>query len=217
VCVPRGPDEPISMLAVWAAGGAYVPLDPSHPSERIRVILEDARPQVLITHEAVAKSLDIPDNVRVLWLDQEEESLRTRRPMALCAAQNPEQLAYILFTSGSTGRPKGVGVPRRAIANFLRSMAHTPGLSETDRLLSVTTITFDIAGLELFLPLWVGATVYVADRETALDAHKLRAALERDAITVMQATPTTWRLLLETGFGAEGTELCMLCGGEAMS
>ena len=217
ICVPRGPDEAISLLAVWAAGGAYVPLDPSHPAERIRIILEDARPQVLVTHEALAKTLDIPEGVRVLWLDQEREQLKSYRALPLNGPRDPEQLAYILFTSGSTGRPKGVGVPRRAIANFLRSMAHTPGLSETDRLLSVTTITFDIAGLELFLPLWVGATVHIADRETALDAHKLKRALEHDRITVMQATPTTWRLLLEAGFGADGTELRMLCGGEAMS
>jgi amino acid adenylation domain-containing protein len=217
ICVPRGPDEPISMLSVWAAGGAYVPLDPSHPAERIRIILEDARPQVLITHEAVASTLDIPEGVRVLWLDREQEMLRHYRPLPLHGPRSPEQLAYILFTSGSTGRPKGVGVPRRAIANFLRSMAHTPGMSETDRLLSVTTITFDIAGLELFLPLWVGATVHIANRETALDAHKLRRALSEQDITMMQATPTTWRLLLEAGFGENGTELRMLCGGEAMS
>jgi amino acid adenylation domain-containing protein len=217
VCVPRGADEAISLLAVWAAGGAYVPLDPSHPAERIRIILEDARPEVLITHGSVAGALDVPESVRVLRLDEERSALAQRVPPRLNAARDPEQLAYLLFTSGSTGRPKGVAVPRRAIANFLRSMAHTPGMSESDRLLSVTTITFDIAGLELFLPLWVGATVEIADRETVLDPALLCARLERGDVTIMQATPTTWRLLLEAGFGATGTALRMLCGGEAMS
>jgi amino acid adenylation domain-containing protein len=217
VCVPRGTDEALSLLSVWAAGGAYVPLDPSHPAERIRIILEDARPEVLITHSSLLATLDVPPGVRVLKLDEERAALAESKPMKLCGARHPEQLAYLLFTSGSTGRPKGVAVPRRAMANFLRSMAHTPGMRESDRLLSVTTITFDIAGLELFLPLWVGATVEIADRETALDPTLLRARLERGDITIMQATPTTWRLLLEAGFGAEGTNLRMLCGGEAMS
>lgn len=219
VCVPRGLAEPVALLSVWAAGGAYVPLDPSHPNERTRVILEDARPEVLITDSTIAQSLDVPDGVRVLMLDVEREALARRKPMKLERAKDPEQLAYILFTSGSTGRPKGVGVPRRAIANFLRSMAHTPGIGEHDRLLSVTTITFDIAGLELFLPLWVGATAYLADKETALDAHKLMAALERHDITMFQATPTTYRLLFEAGFGEHKhvAKLRMLCGGEAMS
>jgi amino acid adenylation domain-containing protein len=128
----------------------------------------------------------------------------------------PEQIAYILFTSGSTGRPKGVEVLRSAFANFLRSMAHTPGLGPEDRLLAVTTTTFDIAGLALFLPLYVGATVLVADRETAMDPRRLRARLEEEAITVLQATPATWRLLVDEGWQGDG-RLRMLCGGEALS
>ncbi|HEY3595351.1 MAG TPA: AMP-binding protein, partial [Polyangiaceae bacterium] len=114
------------------------------------------------------------------------------------------------------GRPKGVEITRGAFGNFLSSMAHTPGLADTDRILAITTTSFDIAGLELFLPLWVGATVVIADRETARDPRLLRRRLESDRITMLQATPATWRLLLEAGWSGDG-KLRMLCGGEALS
>lgn len=216
ICVPRGPDEPIAMLAAWACGGAYVPLDPTHPASRIRIILEDAAPEVLVTHSSVASELDVPPGVRVLLLDAERASLDGLDPHFETNV-SPEQVGYVLFTSGSTGRPKGVEVSRGAMANFLRSMAHSPGMTERDRLLSVTTITFDIAGLELLLPLWVGASVQIADRETVLDPVRLRHVLETQPISVMQATPTTWRFLLEAGFRGTPNGLTMLCGGEPMS
>jgi amino acid adenylation domain-containing protein len=220
-CLARGPDELLAMLASWIAGAAYVPIDGSHPQDRVQMILEDAAPDVLITQRDLVDRLRVPQAVHVLLLDEERTALASEVPLPLpgsAAAIDPEQPAYVLFTSGSTGRPKGVTIPRRAIANFLASMAEAPGLKPDDRLLAVTTTTFDIAGLELLLPLWVGACVQIADRETVLDAHKLRETLERDAITVMQATPTGWRLLLEAGFGREQRHaLKMLCGGEAIS
>jgi amino acid adenylation domain-containing protein len=216
-CTPRGFDELLSMLAVWTVGGAYVPIDSSHPAERIRLILEDAAPRLLITHAELRERLSVPQGCQVLLLDLEREAIDALPPLALGPPADLEDAAYVLFTSGSTGRPKGVEVPRRAIANFLRSMAHTPGLLPTDRLLAVTTTSFDIAALELLLPLYVGAVVQIADRETVLDPYLLRDTLERDGITVLQATPTTWRLLLEAGFGRKRTPLKMLCGGEAIS
>jgi amino acid adenylation domain-containing protein len=216
-CTPRGVDEPLSMLAAWAVGAAYVPLDASHPSERLRMILEDATPRVLITHSELLERLRVPAGVDVLLLDQERAAIRSLEPLPWVAPEDPEDPAYVLFTSGSTGRPKGVEIPRRAIASFLRSMAHTPGLGPEDRLLAITTTTFDISALELLLPLCVGALVQIADRETVLDPYLLRETLERDGISVLQATPTTWRLLLEAGFGRRRSALKMLCGGEAIS
>jgi amino acid adenylation domain-containing protein len=218
-CLARGPDELLTMLASWIAGAAYVPLDASHPAARLQLILEEATPEVLVTHSDLRERLPVPPAARVLLLDQARAELARLPPLPLPDADtiDPEQPAYVLFTSGSTGRPKGVVVARRAIANFLASMAEAPGLAPEDRLLAVTTTTFDIAGLELLLPLWVGASVQIADRETVLDADKLRETLERDAITVMQATPTSFRLLLEAGFGRERHALKMLCGGEAIS
>jgi amino acid adenylation domain-containing protein len=128
---------------------------------------------------------------------------------------NPDNAAYVIYTSGSTGRPKGVAVPHRAVVNFLESMRAAPGLSAGDTLLAVTTLSFDIAALELLLPLTTGARVALADRETASDGTRLRQALAASGATVMQATPATWRLLLAAGW--EGTPgLRVLCGGEAL-
>ncbi len=131
-------------------------------------------------------------------------------------AFDPEQLAYILFTSGSTGRPKGVEVLRGGFANFLRSMAREPGLREDDRFLAITTTTFDISGLELFGPLWVGATTAIVDRQTSMDPRLLGDLLATGGFTVLQATPATWRMLVDAGWkGTPG--LRMFCGGEALS
>jgi amino acid adenylation domain-containing protein len=213
VAVPRGARELASLLATLKAGGCYVPVDANHPPDRVKVILEDAAPEVLVAAADSPLVAMLPSGTTLLPLEQiwgPWEGSLAAEPAA------PDQLAYILFTSGSTGRPKGVEIPRAALANFLRSMEREPGLSEADRLLAITTTTFDIAGLELFLPLWVGGTVIIADRETATDPRKLRALIEREPPTVLQATPATWRLLLEAGWRGDG-RLRMLCGGEAMS
>jgi amino acid adenylation domain-containing protein len=214
-CTPRGLDEPLSMLAAWIVGAAYVPLDPSHPRERTRLILEDAQPRLVITHSTLADRL--PTGHSLLLLDCERAAIDALAPLPFAPPADPEDIAYVLFTSGSTGRPKGVEIPRRAIANFLRAMAQRPGLGPADRMLAITTTTFDISALELLLPLCVGALVQIADRETVLDPYLLRETLERDGITVLQATPTTFRLLLEAGFGRRGSKLKLLCGGEAIS
>ena len=216
VAVPRGAGELLALLATLKAGGAYVPVDPTHPVDRVRVILEDAAPDVLVAPSGSPLVGAMPASTRHLAFDEIAAITAGEEPSPLQEFYGYDQLAYILFTSGSTGRPKGVEVLRGAFANFLRSMAHTPGLAEGDRVLAITTTTFDISGLELFLPLWVGATVVIVDRDTAVDPQRLLARLKRDHISVMQATPATWRLLIEAGWKGDG-HLRMLCGGEAMS
>src|SRR5262249_55090787 len=134
----------------------------------------------------------------------------------LPARTTPENLAYVIYTSGSTGKPKGVQIPHRAFTNFLHSMRQQPGMTSEDILLAVTTLSFDIAGLELFLPLIVGARVVIVSREVASDGASLSDQIRDRGATVMQATPATWRLLLEAGWS--GTkQLKILCGGEALS
>ncbi|HVZ89067.1 MAG TPA: amino acid adenylation domain-containing protein [Polyangia bacterium] len=215
ISMPRGAGELVAMLATSKAGGAYVPLDPSHPLDRLQIVLEDAQPQVMVVHPTspLAQSTGAPTVIVLDDLARVTEGYDATPP---AVTYDPAQLAYVLFTSGSTGRPKGVEIPRGAFANFIRSMEFEPGLVETDRLLAVSTTSFDIAGLELFLPLCVGATVVIADRATVMDPRKLRVRLENEGITMMQATPATWRLLLESGWQGHA-KLRMLCGGEALS
>ncbi|MBW8765735.1 MAG: amino acid adenylation domain-containing protein, partial [Geodermatophilales bacterium] len=186
----------VGLLAVLKAGGAYVPLDPSYPAERLAFMQEDSGVAAVLTAEL----------------------LRSGLPAAAAAPESsvgPRNVAYVIYTSGSTGRPKGVQVPHGALANFLAAMAETPGLAADDRLLAVTSLSFDIAGLELYLPLMLGGRVVLASREEAADGRRLQALIAGSGATVLQATPATWRLLLESGWqGGEG--LKALCGGEAL-
>jgi amino acid adenylation domain-containing protein len=215
ISLPRGAGELVAMLATSKAGGAYVPLDPSHPIDRLQLVLEDAAPQVMVIHPG-SPLAGANKTANVIVLDDLGHLTEGYDATPPLVAYDPAQLAYVLFTSGSTGRPKGVEVPRGAFSNFLRSMAHEPGFSESERLLAVSTTSFDIAGLELFLPLYAGATTVIADRATVMDPRLLRLRLEADDITFMQATPATWRLLLEAGWKGQAG-LRMLCGGEALS
>jgi amino acid adenylation domain-containing protein len=216
VAVPRGSRELCALLATLKAGGAYVPVDPGHPVERVRVILEDAAPDVLVAPSDSPLLDAMPPGTRHLPLDVLEAATSGFDDSPLDEPIGSDQLAYILFTSGSTGRPKGVEVLRSGFANFLRSMAREPGMREDDRFLAVTTTTFDISGLELFGPLWVGGTAVVVDRQTSMDPRLLCTVLEREGVTILQATPATWGMLV--GEGWKGTPgMRMLCGGEALS
>ncbi|MCP4656403.1 MAG: amino acid adenylation domain-containing protein, partial [bacterium] len=210
----RCPEMVTALLAILKAGAAYLPLDPSYPQERLAFVLADARVRLLLIREHLRARL--PANHAVLVdLDL------ARRPPAVSGGRSPavsaDNLAYLLYTSGTTGRPKGVAVPHRTVVNFLESMRREPGLDRGDRLLAVTTLSFDIAVLELFLPLIVGARVVLASREQAADGVELLALLARHGITVLQGTPATWRLLVECGWQDGERPLKVLCGGEALA
>lgn len=214
ICVERSIEMLAALLGILKAGGAYVPLDPAYPSDRLAFMLEDSRPSVLVTQTSL--QLRLPRHrAQIVCLDAPlpENTDNEARP---ADASQPGDLAYVLYTSGSSGRPKGVRIPRRALVNFLRSMQREPGLEPSDTLLAVTTLSFDIAGLELFLPLITGARVVIASREVALDGVRLSVLLNRSGATVMQATPATWRLLLAARWTGD-PELKILCGGEAWS
>jgi amino acid adenylation domain-containing protein len=214
VCLGRGPDLPAALLAVQAVGAAYVPLDPLYPPERLAYILKDSGARLLLAETATAGVLGqaTPPGLRTLLLDQTPWGPHAPWP----PLPGPDDLAYIIYTSGSTGQPKGVEVTHKGLTNFLWSMAREPGLTRDDTLLAVTTVCFDIAGLELFLPLILGARIVLASREEAADAQRLMALLEQHQVSVLQATPTTWSMLVETGWpGRPG--LKALVGGEALS
>ncbi|WP_316205876.1 amino acid adenylation domain-containing protein, partial [Bradyrhizobium sp. SZCCHNS1012] len=218
VCIERSLDLMVGLLGVLKSGGAYVPLDPDHPDERLRVMLEDSRPSLVVTQRHLASRLRplLPSTTRVVALDEEQTTIfapavGVRRAMSVTA----ENLAYVIYTSGSTGRPKGVMVRHRGLTNVLTSFARYLSFSSHDVLLAVTTPSFDIAGLELYLPIIQGAQCVIVDAETARNVEKLRAALGRIKPTVMQATPTTWSMLFQGGW-RNAERLKILCGGEAL-
>ncbi|HMB71132.1 MAG TPA: condensation domain-containing protein, partial [bacterium] len=213
VCVERGPEMVAALLAILKRGAAYAPLDPAYPSARLRFILEHSEPAVLMTERSTAAQLSPPAGTSVLLLDG-EESIDAGEE-APDVEITGEDAAYVIYTSGSTGEPKGVSVPHRALTNFLESMRAEPGLSADDVLVAVTTLSFDIAGLELWLPLTTGAQVVVAGREDAGDGERLGGLLKERRATVMQATPATWRLLIDSGWAGDPS-LKALCGGEAL-
>jgi len=226
VCLERSSEMLVALLGVLEAGGAYVPLDPAFPPARLAFMLDDCRAAVIVTQgslrtfvdgivrEASDAAADYAPGVSCI--DEPDET-----PVAAADPQTqPERgaatdIAYLLYTSGTTGRPKGVAVTHRSGINFLSSMAREPGLGADDTLLAVTTLSFDIAGLELWLPLVVGARVALAPREASMDGHRLAELLSSSRATMLQATPTTWRLLLAARWQGD-QNLVMLCGGEAL-
>ena len=214
VAVERSLDMLVALIAVLKAGCAYVPLDPMHPAPRLRYILGEAEVAALICDGADSAAL-APAGVPVIDMGSAAATIEAASAVAPAVTVTPESLAYVIYTSGSTGKPKGVEIPHRAVVNLLCTMARTPGLTAKDVLVAVTTISFDIAGLELFLPLLVGAKVVIAERETIADGFKLLKQIETVGATAMQATPAGWRLLLEAGFRAH-EKFKMLCGGEAL-
>lgn len=207
VCVERGTDMVAALLGVLAAGAAYVPLDPIYPPERLAVMLEDSGAAAVVVGAATEPCVaGAPTPVLRLGA--------VPRAPAAPVPPRDQDLAYIIFTSGSTGRPKGVAIAHRPFANLLAASAETLGFAEGDTLLAVTTVSFDIAGLELFLPLTKGGVVEIATAEEAADGRRLADRLEETAARWLQATPITWRLLLEAGWTG-CPDLTALIGGEA--
>lgn len=215
--IERGVDMVVGLLGILKAGGAYVPLDPRYPSERLQYILQDAAPKVVLSQRRPEACLDTTADVVALDGDWRAIARHNSHNLdAATAGLRPHHLAYVIHTSGSTGRPKGVMVTHQSVVNFLTSMREYPGITSTDCCLAVTTISFDIAALELYLPLLNGAKVVLARREHAADASLLMSLLEQHPVSILQATPATWKLLLSADWqGRKG--LKALCGGEALT
>jgi amino acid adenylation domain-containing protein len=214
VCLERSPALVVALLAVLKAGGAYVPLDPAYPRGRLGLMIQDADLSLILTQS------DLHDRVsghaaRTVCLDVDACDLGAESADDLPPLATPNDLAYTIYTSGSTGTPKGVQIEHRAVVNLLASMRREPGLGEQDILLALTTVSFDIAVLEIFLPLMVGARLVLAEQGCVADGGRLSKALAEAGATIMQATPVTWRLLLQAGW-RPGPDFTALCGGEEL-
>jgi amino acid adenylation domain-containing protein len=215
VSLERGLNLMVVLLAVQKAGSAYVPLDPGLLELRLKFMIQDSAITMLVSSSDVAGKLDLPESVQCIYIDavKFDRTLATAGPASGPALSDA---AYMIYTSGSTGVPKGVVISHGALANFLWSMLKEPGLGEADVLAAETTISFDIAGLELYLPLLIGARIELIASSTAGNGYALAEELRRSGATVMQATPATWQLLLDAGWQG-GKSFRAFCGGEALA
>ncbi len=216
ITLERSVDLVVALLAVMKTGAAYLPVDPSHPRERREDILRDSGAKILVTARVEDQGLLVNDGYVVFSLEDEKEAISLLSDRNLEISVQPDGLAYVIYTSGSTGRPKGVQIEHRNLSNFLASMRRSPGLSADDILLAVTTVGFDIAGLEIWLPLTTGASVFLASRTEASEPQGLIDLMEKARVTMMQATPATWEMLLAAGWKGR-PQMKALCGGEALA
>lgn len=207
IALARNSELLATLLAVWKSGAAYVPLDPEFPADRLAYMINDAGLAAVLTTSDVT----VPAAVPLLHVDRLGDA---RAEEIHLPSPDVDRTAYVIYTSGSTGQPKGVAVGHRAVSNFVQSMAAVPGLAPSDRLVAVTTLSFDIAVLELYGPLSTGGTVIIASHEQTQDGQALKRLLEESDANVMQATPVTWRMLLDAGWQTPSA-FRVLCGGEA--
>jgi len=213
LCLERTSELLVAVVAVWKAGAGYVPLDPTYPSARLEYMTERAGLDLVVTTEGLGDRIGGYPGRRIL-MDRDRGAIEAHPGTRPRVEADPSYPAYVIFTSGSTGEPKGVRVPARGVVNFLESMARRPGFDGTDVLLAVTTLSFDISVLELFLPLRAGGTVVLASAADAMDGAALARLMDQHEVTVLQGTPSTWRLLCSANWGGHPA-LRALCGGEA--
>ncbi|TDW96373.1 amino acid adenylation domain-containing protein [Dinghuibacter silviterrae] len=210
VALDRSLDLVIALIAVWKTGAAHIPLDPEFPRERIRFMLEDSSAVLLLTSRRYAGYLESPVPEAFL------EDLPVQPTADLVSDVGPDALAYILYTSGSTGKPKGVMVEHHNLVNLLYGMLVLPGLSVSDKVLAITSVTFDIAFVELFLPFLIGAETLIATREVARDGRAMLELMRTKGVTFMQGTPATWKMIVNAGWN-ERLPIRVISTGEAIS
>jgi amino acid adenylation domain-containing protein len=218
ICVERSLDLVVGLLGILKAGGAYVPLDPAYPQERLAFLLDDAQVSVLLTQQFLVEKLEqLPGYEKsiLVCLDSDRETVATQGKENLVNLATGDNLAYVIYTSGSTGKPKGVQIAHQSLSNLLNSMQISLEVTESEVFLAVTTISFDIAALELYLPLIAGAKLIIVSHEIAVDGNKLLAELSKYGPAIVQATPATWQMLINCGLSANHT-LKICCGGEAL-
>ncbi|GER90128.1 hypothetical protein KDW_42900 [Dictyobacter vulcani] len=214
ICVERSAEMLVSILAILKIGGAYVPLDPDYPVHRLEFIIQDSNIALLITQQSILERLQLKETHH-LRLDTEQTAIEQESSANLNTSIAAEQPAYLIYTSGSTGNPKGVSVPHAALNNFLHYMQATFQITEQDSVLAISSLSFDISALELFLPLISGACIELVGRQEATDGRLLIKVLKQNNITLIQATASTWQMLISSGWQGK-PNATLLCGGEAL-
>lgn len=214
VCLPRSIELIITLNAILRCGAAYVPLDPTYPSQRLNYMIEDSGAKSLISTEELASTLG--SEITLLRFDDLFSNLSNYPNTPIPTKVAPSSIAYLLYTSGSTGKPKGVMVTHKNLTNFLHSVKEKPGITASDRLLCITNFSFDMSVLDLYLPLISGATLVIAHEDISKDGRLLLEILKKERITMIQATPTTWQMLLDSGW-KESLPIKAICGAEPWS
>lgn len=210
VSYPRSPELVYAILAIIQCGAAYLPLDHEYPTKRIEYMLEDSEAKFLVTSKKLALSL--PKCSNTILIDDAIASLDQYPETKLETYVDPENIIYLLYTSGSTGKPKGAKITNRNIVNLFCSLEIEPGIKETDRVPFISTISFDIASFELFFPLFKGATLVIPDHETPSDGRLFNEMLDKEKISLIVATPTTYQMLLDSGWSKKLPIKIWCCG-----
>lgn len=214
ICLPRSERMMTALFGILKSGAGYVPLDPAFPSDRLRYMCDHSGLKLVVGSQEVRELADTFDKP-VLDLEEFDNVAERYDSNSVISDNEPGDTCYVIYTSGSTGKPKGVNVPHGAVVNFLHSMADQPGFTADDTVLAVTTLSFDIAVLELYLPLMVGGTTAVASKEMSADGGLLLQAIDQHNVSLFQSTPATLRLMIAAGWEGH-RELKVLCGGEPM-
>ncbi|MHA4842640.1 amino acid adenylation domain-containing protein [Flavitalea antarctica] len=215
ICIERGMHMIIGILGVLKAGGVHVPVDPEYPRERITHMFADTRASIVLTSTKSRHKLPATGDLKVVEIDTESQTIGLHSITNLPIQQTPNHLAYIIYTSGSTGTPKGVMVEHGGLVNLLCSMSSDLSFTSRSSILSVTTFSFDIFYLELFMPLINGGKIFLVSREVAMDGYKLSESISHYRPTHLQGTPSTFQLLLESEWN-NAESVVMIMGGEAV-
>jgi amino acid adenylation domain-containing protein len=218
VCMERSLEMVIALLAILKAGGAYVPFDPGYPPERLRSMMEDAAPTVILTQAALKDT--VPQGPHALiavdadWAQIARNSDRNPPPSPQVSSRS---LAYVIYTSGSTGMPKGAMNEHRGITNRLLWMQQQYGLDGSDRVLQKTPFSFDVSVWEFFWPLLSGARLVIARPQGHKDPRYLRKLIDEESITTLHFVPSMLQSFLEEGpSGTCATLRRIVCSGEEL-
>lgn len=218
ICLPRSVESIISLLAVLKSGNTYVPVARDTPSEKLKEILADCRASLILTLSSLAQQTPAfhESPAQIISLDEHSQHIAKESTANMACSCPSNQVVYILYTSGSTGKPKGVQITQSALVHFLWAMQAEIAFTSQDLILAITPFTFDISGLEIYLPLITGGSLVLLSESDRTDTAQIAKNILQFQVTMMQATPALWQMLINSGW-SNPSKIKMLCGGEGLS